>query len=137
LAGDRRSIDLERIGVNLADSETPDNEGVIEREAELVPRGPAALFATLPFGPMRAAMQAEAGDAAPVRLSLSAGSYLCNAVLYQTLFDLRFSVVRAGFLHLPPTPQMGLGFGLDVELLERVVGAGLREVVAPSGVRPN
>ena len=74
-------------------------------------------------------------------MSNSAGTYLCNQTLYQTLHEIatRELRVRAGFVHLPLLPAMVAASNLDqpsmdlplvlraVETLLRVVA----EAVAP------
>jgi pyroglutamyl-peptidase len=94
---------LERIAVNQADFEIPDNAGVTAREP-LVPDGPAAWPATLPLHAVRDRLLA-AGI--PCRLSGTAGQFLCNAVLYHALAACaaRDPSPLAGFVHLPYLPR--------------------------------
>jgi pyroglutamyl-peptidase len=93
---------LERIAVNQADFEIPDNAGVTAREP-LVPDGPAAWPTTLPLHAVRDRLLA-AGI--PCRLSGTAGQFLCNAVLYHALAACaaRDPSPLAGFVHLPYLP---------------------------------
>ncbi len=97
-------IRLERIGVNLADFEAPDNRGRRARDRRLVLGGPDALFATLP---LRAIERRLLARGIPVRLSETAGLYLCNATLYGLLVALRGRrpSVPCGFVHLPCLPS--------------------------------
>ena len=62
--------------------------------------GPDAYFATLPVKAMVQAMQ-EAG--VPAEVSYTAGTYVCNDVMYSLLHTLatRHPGVRGGFLHVP------------------------------------
>lgn len=103
LAPDESVIRLERVGLNLADFDLPDNRGRHARDRSLDPSGPNALFATLP---LRAIERALLRHGIPVRLSESAGLYLCNAMLYRALraLDGRVPAVPCGFVHLPCTP---------------------------------
>ncbi len=82
LAENRHAITPERVAVNLADARIPDNDGDQPTDAELEPHGPAARFARLPVKPIALAI-ANAG--LPAEVSLSAGSYVCNAVMYAAL----------------------------------------------------
>ena len=75
-------VRIERVGLNLADFEIPDNHGRKARDEPLSGNGPAAKFATLPVRKIEEAMLA-AGI--PSRISNSAGSFLCNACLYSFL----------------------------------------------------
>ncbi len=101
LAAGRPTLALERIGINLRDTAgTPDNDdrNVVDRPVS--PDGPDAYFATLPVRGMKTAM-CEAG--VPTRLSTSAGTHLCNEVLYATrhLVETTDASFQSGFLHLP------------------------------------
>ena len=98
LAGSRREISVERVALNLADAPIPDALGAQPADRPLSDDGPPARFATLPVKGLVAALRA-AGH--PAGLSLSAGSYVCNAVLYALLEKLEPLGVPAGFLHLP------------------------------------
>ena len=105
LAAERAQIALERIAINLMDYAIPDNEGQQVVDQPCVPGGPAAYFSTLPLRPTLDVLRA-AGI--PAYLSATAGTYLCNFVLYTTLHALaaRPQAARAGFIHLPLLPSM-------------------------------
>ena len=75
-------VRIERVGLNLADFEIPDNHGRLAHDKSLSGNGPAAKFTTLPVRKIEAALLA-AGI--PSRISNSAGSFLCNACLYSFL----------------------------------------------------
>lgn len=118
LHGGLEHVALERVAVNLLDYRIADNAGNLITDQPVVEGGPAAYFATLPLRAMQAAIQA-AG--APVSLSLSAGTFLCNQVMYTLLHYLAQHSPRVlgGFIHLPwlpeqaalsprPTPSMAL-----------------------------
>jgi len=98
LAASRREISVERVALNLADAPIPDASGAQPVDRPLVDDGPPARFATLLVKGLVAALRA-AGH--PAGLSLSAGSHVCNAVLYALLERLEPLGVPAGFLHLP------------------------------------
>jgi len=102
-ASRRPAISLERVALNLLDYRIPDNSGQTVIDEPVVPDGPAAYFSTLPLRAMLAAMQA-AG--VPAELSLSAGAYLCNQVMYTLLHHLAETrrSIPAGFIHLPALP---------------------------------
>ena len=97
-------IRLERIGINAADFEIPDNEGLFDRCPLIRHNGDAALMATLPNREIRDALLA-AGI--PARISATAGTFLCNATLYSTLThaaEMRRRPVT-GFIHVPYLPD--------------------------------
>ena len=100
-------VRIERVGLNLADFEIPDNHGRKARDESLSRNGPAAKFATLPVRKIEAAMLA-AGI--PSRISNSAGSFLCNACLYSFLSaSEKTPGTRCGFVHVPYLPEQVAG----------------------------
>ncbi len=108
LAGGATALRLERFGVNLADFDMPDNDGTITRDRKLVPDGPAAVAATLPLDTIERALLAAGIPAAP---SNSAGTYLCNALIYHLVYHLGLAArdgrgpVLFGFVHVPYLPE--------------------------------
>jgi pyroglutamyl-peptidase len=96
------TIRLERVAINVADFEIPDNEGAVLRDDVVEAGAPTAIAATLPLRAIESALL-EAGI--PVRLSSSAGTYLCNATLYTFLRAAESGGARCGFVHVPYFPQ--------------------------------
>lgn len=99
-AGGRANISVERVGINLMDARIPDNAGVQPVDVPVQPDGPAAYFSTLPVKAITRCIQ---DRGIPCQLSCSAGTYVCNCVLYQALHmtHLRYPHIRAGFIHVP------------------------------------
>jgi pyroglutamyl-peptidase len=131
LAGGRARLALERVGVNVMDYAQPDNAGALLRDAACVPGGPAAYWATLP---LRAILAELTAAGVPAYCSYTAGTYLCNFVLYTTLHALAGRRVPAGFVHLPYLPAMVAAHGaeepsMDLALMQRAAELAL-EVVA-------
>lgn len=96
LAANTGMIRLERLAVNCADFELPDNAGLQCRNQPLFAGGVAGLRSTLKFTEIQQVLLAQ--DFA-TELSDDAGRYLCNAALY---YFLQYSTVPCGFVHLPP-----------------------------------
>jgi pyroglutamyl-peptidase len=92
------------VGVNEADFEIPDNDGMVAERRKLSPRGPARRRASFPAQHIVSSLLA-AGI--PARLSVNAGRYLCNACLYTCLELLEDAAlpVPCGFIHLPYAPE--------------------------------
>ena len=111
-AGGAECIRVERVGLNLDDARMADNAGDIPRDRPIDQMGPAAYFATLPVRRM-----ADAINAAGVRavLSNSAGTFVCNHVLYGLLHHLAPTCpgVPGGFIHLPYLAPKRSGIPLD------------------------
>lgn len=97
-------IRLERIALNRADFEIPDETGRTARDLPLDPDGPDGLSTTLP---LHAIVHALLAHGIPARLSGTAGTYLCNATMYALLNHARKKRPRllGGFMHLPYLPQ--------------------------------
>lgn len=99
-AGGRAKVTPEFVGINYADARIPDNDGNQPVAERIVEGGPDAYFATLPVKAMVQAMR-EAG--VPAEVSYTAGTYVCNDVMYSLLHSLatRHPGVRGDFLHVP------------------------------------
>lgn len=99
-AGGRSALSFERMAINVDDANMPDNAGAAPVDEPIAANGPAAHFATLPIKAMAAAARA-AGI--PAEVSNSAGTYVCNHLMYGVLHHVEASglAARAGFVHVP------------------------------------
>lgn len=106
LAADRTKITPERIAINVNDS-VEDNTGNAPEDEPIVPGGPAAYFSTLPIKRITDALLE---NGIPAEISNTAGTYLCNNVMYSVLHVLEQNNIDtpAGFVHVPPTFEMTL-----------------------------
>ncbi|WP_028264331.1 pyroglutamyl-peptidase I [Atopobium fossor] len=128
-AAGRAAITPEFVAINYAQARIPDNAGIQPKEKTLVADGPAAYFATLPVQAMVVAMQQAS---VPATVSYTAGTYVCNEVMYRLLHLLatKHPDTQGTFIHVPyatqqvaslpvPTPSMSVDtmtFGLTVAL---------------------
>lgn len=103
-AGGRDAVTPERIAVNIRDARIPDNGGTLHSGDPIIPGGPAAYFAALPVETMRDAIRA-AGI--PAAVSNTAGTYVCNDMMYSVLHRYAGTALRAGFIHVPYLPEQG------------------------------
>ncbi len=103
-AGGRTSISLERLGINLEDARIADNEGNSPKDEKIELNGPAAYFTTIDIRKTEQAIK-EAGI--PVIVSNSAGTYVCNDIIYGVLHYLIVtnSSTKYGFIHVPFLPE--------------------------------
>ena len=127
-AGNRPEISVERVAVNLDNvrssngkKELPDNAGDMPVDQPIVEDGPAAYFSTLPAWELVSAMQEKGVQAA---VSYSAGTYVCNHVMYTVLHEAatKYPKMKAGFIHVPFLPEENPTTGYTMELDEMLMG---------------
>ena len=103
-AGGRGAVTPERVAINLRDASICDNAGGKPQEQPIMEGGPAAYFSTVPCKKMVEAMK-QAGF--PAAVSNTAGTFVCNDVLYSVLHHFADTSVQAGFIHVPYLPSQG------------------------------
>ena len=103
----RSDVTPERVAINVSDARIPDNGGNQPSDAPIRADGPAAYFSTLPVRDMIAAMK-ESG--VPASLSNTAGTFVCNNLMYGLLDYLHRTGrhIPAGFIHIPATPAQAV-----------------------------
>ena len=103
-AGGRFDVTPERVAINVDDARIPDNEGNQPLDLPIFEDGEPAYFATLPVKAMVEAIRAEG---IPSSLSNSAGTFVCNHIMYGVLYlvSKMDKHIRAGFIHVPFTPE--------------------------------
>ena len=120
LAAGNTKITPERIAINIKDGEK-DNNGVAYEDAPIYEGGKTAYFSTLPIRAMVNRLNA-AGY--PAAISNSAGTYLCNNIMYEGLhYASKMDNVRAGFIHIPASFELVIAHG-------RIPGWSLRDLLA-------
>lgn len=99
-AGGRASLTPERVAINQDDARIPDNQGNQPIDTPIRLDGQTAYFSTLPI---KAMVQAIKEEGLPATVSNTAGTFVCNHLMYQALYlaDKKFSHMRAGFMHIP------------------------------------
>lgn len=141
-AGGRARLSVERVAVNLADARIADNTGAQPIDRPLIQGAPTAYFSTLPVKALHASLNQHG---VPAELSLSAGTYVCNAVFFALMHHLATQLpgVRGGFIHIPYLPEqacrhpgapsmslatlakgLGIAIGTALETAEDLVLAG-------------
>ena len=99
-AGGRFGVTPERVAINVTDARIPDNEGNQPIDEVIFEDGDAAYFSNLP---LKAMVQAIKDAGYPSVLSNTAGTYICNHVMYGILYYIQkeFPNARGGFIHVP------------------------------------
>ncbi|WP_256794548.1 pyroglutamyl-peptidase I [Terrabacter sp. Ter38] len=135
-AGGRFEVTPERVAINVDDGRIPDNDGQQPIDTPIREDGPAAYFTSLPVKAMVTAMR-QAGI--PGRVSNTAGTYVCNHIMYQALYmiDREFSGKRAGFVHVPYSPQQVVNQppqpSMGIDDMTTALAAGIGAIVEYTG----
>lgn len=112
-AGGRTDVTIERVGINVDDARIPDNLGNQPIDEAIVEGGPVAYFSTLPIKAIVEGIR-EAGI--PASVSQTAGTYVCNHVMYGLMHYLEKhnslaknkTKIRGGFIHIPYLPEQAV-----------------------------
>ena len=103
-AGGRFEVTPERVAINIDDARILDNEGNQPVDKKIFEGGEAAYFSTLPIKAIVAAINA---INLPASISNSAGTFVCNHIMYGLLYllDKKYSNIKGGFIHVPYIPM--------------------------------
>lgn len=127
-AGGRVDITVERVAINVDDARIPDNKGLQPIDVPIATDGPAAYFSTLPIKAIVAALR-ERGI--PASVSQTAGTFVCNHVMYGLLHRLRDkSGVKGGFIHIPYLPEQAAAHPGEASMAVGTVRAALETAIA-------
>lgn len=132
-AGGYTHVAVERIAINCDHAKVKDNKGIVRDNQAIEPGGQDGYFSTIPVARIVDAIT-EAGI--PAVISNSAGTYLCNHVLYGTLHYIKRNnlPIRAGFMHLPYLPQQAVDkpgkASMSLNLMVKAVTVALEECVS-------
>jgi pyroglutamyl-peptidase len=127
---------IERVFVNLLEYPAELGGGIAVMDERLSPVGPASYFATFP---VREVCDQVVKAGIPCRMSLSAGTYICNQVGYVIHDHIRRKELRtpAGLIHLPFLSQQAALSApaaawpsMELDTLTRCVEIALRTVAA-------
>ncbi len=101
-AGGRSSVTPEMVAVNLRFASIPDNEGNQPKDEACIYDGENAFFATLP---VRKMAEAVSESKIPCSVSYSAGTFVCNDLIYHVLEHYKGTETKACFIHVPFIPE--------------------------------
>lgn len=106
LANGRAQVTPERIAINVNDGPA-DNNGYAPVDEAIVPNGADGYFTTLPIRKMVETLQAEG---LPASISNSAGTYVCNHVMYEALHYAKQQEreMKVGFIHIPASHELAI-----------------------------
>ncbi|WP_010099535.1 pyroglutamyl-peptidase I [Ornithinibacillus scapharcae] len=106
LAGGRNCITPERIAINCNDGPV-DNKGHKPNGERIFADGPDAYFSTLPIYEM---IETLTNNGFPAKISNTAGTYLCNNVMYHGLHYFSENAMDrpSGFIHIPASHDLAV-----------------------------
>lgn len=121
-------IHIERVLINLLDSKMLDNGKHTATDEAINPNGPGAYFTTLPA---RKIDESLCEKGIPSKLSLTAGSYICNQVAYLLLDHITQNKldVPVGLMHLPYLPVQAAQYKNCASMDLEVMCAGVRTTI--------
>ena len=124
-AGGRKEISVERISVNIDDANIPDNRGIKPIDNPISLFGESAYFSSLPVKKIVGELTK---NFIPAGVSNSAGTYVCNHLLYSVLHEIKerdLHHIQAGFIHVPFIPEQTVNkqnlFSLDLEVITKAL----------------
>ena len=102
-AGGRTGITIERVAINLDDAIIPDNNNYQPVDNTIKLDGENAYFSPLP---VKTIINNLKDNDIEARISYTAGTYVCNHVMYNTLYHINKNNldIKAGFIHVPYLP---------------------------------
>lgn len=124
VAAGRSAVTPERIGINVRSARIPDNRGNQPKEEPVIPGGEDGLFSTMHVSAMAAAIEAMG---LPGAVSNTAGTFVCNDILYTLLHHYQGTGVKVGFLHVPQLPEQG-DPSLPLEDTVRAITAAIQSI---------
>lgn len=107
-AARRPNITVEKVAINLDESKgKPDNSGDVRCDQFIFEDGHDAYFSNLP---VREIVEAIKQEQIPAEISYSAGTYICNHVMYGVLYLIhqKYPHMHGGFIHVPNLPEQAV-----------------------------
>ena len=134
--GGASCIRVERVAVNLRDARIADNAGRQPADEPVVAGAPDAYFASIPT---RRIVDALRERDIPAQLSYSAGTFVCNNLLYCALHEStqRYPALRCGFVHVPFLPEQARDGGapsMSLKLMTEALTAAIGVITAECGL---
>lgn len=100
----RKEISLEKVALNLMTANIQDNAGFKPVDQVIEPTGETAYFTNLPLENIYQNLRAQN---VKVKISYSAGTFVCNKVFYDLMYLINNKKYnfKAGFIHIPLLPS--------------------------------
>ena len=127
-AGGRKGITVERIGINCDDYRIADNEGNQPVDEKIFNDGPDAYFASIP---VRQIVEAISHAGIEASVSNTAGTYVCNHVLYGTryLCEKEKRNIMSGFIHVPFIKEQEKEPNMDLSEITKALEIAIKVII--------
>jgi len=127
-AGGRKGITVERIGINCDDYRIADNEGNQPVDEKIFNDGPDAYFASIP---VRQIVEAISHAGIEASVSNTAGTYVCNHVLYGTryLCEKEKRNIISGFIHVPFIKEQEKEPNMDLKDIAKALEIAIKVMI--------
>ncbi|MBA4698071.1 MAG: pyroglutamyl-peptidase I [Ruminococcus sp.] len=136
-AGGRSGITVEKVAINLMEARIPDNEGRQPVDEPVCSDGENAYFAKLPI---KAMVQKMREQGIPARISYTAGTYVCNDVMYRLLYmiEKKYHNMKGGFIHVPYLPEQVIDLpdgipSMSAEMIAQAIECGVEAALENEG----
>jgi pyroglutamyl-peptidase len=103
VASKRETIELEALAINEIDAEIEDNSGKKPVGSKINPVGPDQYESTLPLHGFENVLK---NAEIPVKISQSAGKFVCNYLFYKLMEANQESLRLCGFVHVPSLEEI-------------------------------
>lgn len=128
-AGGRTAISLEKVAINLAD-ERGSVATSLGGSKPVIADAPEAYFTRLPIEEILRELRKRE---IPAQVSLSAGAYACNALMYASLHLMRRrQSAPVGFIHLPYDARQGARHpekpSMAIDTMEHAIRAAIKVI---------
>ncbi|KRN04352.1 pyroglutamyl-peptidase I [Holzapfeliella floricola] len=132
-AGGRSEITVERVAINIDDARLPDNDNQVPIQKLIREDGDDGYFSTLP---LKDIVEAVRMTKIPASISNTAGTYVCNHVMYEALYwsKRQSKNVQSGFIHVPYLPlevvQSGRNLpSLSLDLITCAIETAIKTII--------
>ncbi|MCE7699542.1 MAG: pyroglutamyl-peptidase I [Methanobacterium paludis] len=131
-AGGRSGITVERVAININDARIPDNLNQQPVDTKIDETGENAYFASIPI---KAIVQAIRDKKIPAAVSDSAGTYVCNHIMYgvQNYIHKNNLNIKAGFIHIPYLFQQVINkpntSAMDIDTMVKAIETAIEVII--------
>ncbi len=132
-AGGRSGMTVEKVAINLMEARIPDNDGQQPMDEPVCSDGENAYFAKLP---VKAIVQNMREQGIPARVSYTAGTYVCNDVMYRLLYliEKKYPEMKGGFIHVPYLPEQVIDLpdgtpSMTAEMIAKALESAVEAVI--------